>query len=129
VMARKGVTVMRKLTVRDLLGTLLIAAVAVPFIGYSVRGSLPFVQDPRGMAGVGIVGAVLAFVVFGRKAFGTGAFEWTMVMLGVVTIGFGIAALIVETMWALLVPMVAGLVVMWVLALTHDAGYLAPGRA
>jgi hypothetical protein len=53
---------MRKLTVRDLAATLLIAAVAVPFIGYSVRGSMPFVQDPRGMAGVGIVGAMLAFV-------------------------------------------------------------------
>lgn len=120
---------MRKLSVRDLLATLIVAAVAVPFVGYSVRGSMPFVQDPRGMAGVGIVGAVLAFAAFGRKAFGAGVFEWAMVTLGVVTIGFGIAALIAETMWALLVPMVAGLVLMWVLALTHDAGYLVARHA
>lgn len=120
---------MRKLTARDLLGTLVVAAVVVPFIGYSVRGSMPFVQDPRGMAGVGIVGAVLAFAAFGRKAFGSGAFEAVMVTLGIVTIGFGIAALIAETMWALLVPMMAGLVLMWVLALVHDAGYMAPRRA
>jgi hypothetical protein len=118
---------MRKLTVRDLLATLIIAAVVAPFVGYSIRGSVPFVEDPRGMAGVGIVGGLLAFAVFGRKAFGTGMFESIMVALGVITIGFGIAALIAETVWALLVPMVAGLVIMWVLALMHDAGYVASG--
>jgi hypothetical protein len=42
---------MRKLTVRDLLATLILAAVLVPFIGYSARGSMPFVQDPAGWPG------------------------------------------------------------------------------
>jgi hypothetical protein len=120
---------MRKLTIRDALATLIVAAVVVPFVGYSVRGSMPFVQDPRGMAGVGIVGAVLAFVAFGRRAFGSGAFESVMVTLGVLTLGFGIAALIAETMWALLVPMVVGLVLLWMLALVHDAGYIGPAHA
>jgi hypothetical protein len=120
---------MRKLTIRDALATLIVAAVVVPFVGYSVRGSMPFVQDPRGMAGVGIVGAVLALLAFGRRAFGSGAFESVMVTLGVLTVGFGIAALIAETMWVLLVPMVAGLVLLWVLALVHDAGYIGPAHA
>jgi hypothetical protein len=120
---------MRKLTIRDLLATLIIAAVVVPFIGYSVRGSMPFVQDPRGMAGVIAVGCVLAFVVFGRKAFGTGTFESVMVTLGVLTLGFAIAALIAETLWALLVPAMAGLVIMWALALMHDAGYVPPAHS
>jgi fatty acid desaturase len=120
---------MRKLTFRDLLATLIVAAVVVPFVGYSVRGSMPFVQDPRGMAGVGIVGALLAFAAFGRKGFGTGTFETVMVTLAIVTIGFAVAALIAETMWWLLVPMVAGLVLMWALALMHDAGYVAPTHA
>jgi fatty acid desaturase len=111
------------------MATLITAAVVVPFVGYSVRGSMPFVQDPRGMAGVGIVGAVLAVAVFGRKAFGTGWFETAMITVAVLTVGFGLAALIAETVWALLVPMVAGLVIMWVLALLHDAGYLAHRRA
>jgi hypothetical protein len=119
---------MRKLTTRDLLGTLIIAAVLVPFIGYSARGSMPFVQDPRGMSGFIIVGALLAFAAFGRKALGTGTYEWVMITLGVLTLGSAIAALIAETMWALLVPAVAGLVLMWALALTHDAGYLAPAH-
>jgi hypothetical protein len=96
---------MRKLTLRDLLATLITAAVVAPFVGYSVRGSMPFAQDPRGMAGVVIVGTVLAFAVFGRKAFGTGAFEMVMVTLGVLTLGFAVAAL--------LVPAMADLVLMW----------------
>jgi hypothetical protein len=66
---------MRKLTIRDAAATLLVAAVLIPFIGYSVRGSMPFVQDPRGMAGVGLAGGLLALVAFGRRAFGTGRFE------------------------------------------------------
>jgi len=120
---------MRKLTIRDLLTTLIVAAVVVPFIGYSVRGSMPFVHDPRGMAGVGIAGCLLMFAAFGRERLGTGAFEWFMVTLGVLTLGFGIAALVAETSWALLVPMVAGLVIIWAAGLLHDAGYIAPARA
>jgi len=120
---------MRKLTIRDLITTLIVAAVVVPFIGYSVRGSMPFVHDPRGMAGVGIAGCLLMFAAFGRERLGTGAFEWFMVTLGVLTLGFGIAALVAETSWALLVPMVAGLVIIWAAGLLHDAGYIAPARA
>ena len=52
-----------------------------------------------------------------------------MVTLAVLTHGFAIAALIAETVWALLVPMVTGLVLMWGLALMHDAGYVAPDHA
>lgn len=119
---------MRKLTTRDLLATLILAAVVVPFIGYSVRGSMPFVQDPRGMAGVVIVGALLTFAALGRRAFGSGTYEWVMVTLGVLTLGFAIVALIAETVWALLVPAMAGLVLIWALAIMHDAGYAAPAH-
>ena len=66
--------------------------------------------------------------MLGRGALGTGAFEWFMVMLGVLTLGSGIAALIAETTWALLVPMVAALVIIWAAALLHDAGYIVPAR-
>jgi hypothetical protein len=52
-----------------------------------------------------------------------------MVTLGVLTLGFGIAALVAETSWALLVPMVVGLVIIWAAGLLHDAGYIAPARA
>lgn len=44
-----------------------------------------------------------------------------MVTLGVLRIGCGIAAQLVQ--------MVVGLVPMWVLAVVHDAGYVAPRNA
>jgi hypothetical protein len=81
------------------------------------------------MAGVGIAGCLLEVAVLGRGALGTGAFEWFMVTLGILTLGFGIAALVAETTWALLVPMVAGLVIIRAAALLHDAGYIAPAHA
>lgn len=116
---------MRKLTSKDALATLMVAAIVVPFVGYSIRGSMPFLEDPRGMAAIGIVGGLIAFAAFGRRAFGTGTFEVVMIALSVATLGVGIAALVAETSWVLLVPMVSGIVVMWGLALLHDAGYLA----
>jgi hypothetical protein len=81
------------------------------------------------MAGVVIAGTVLAFALLGREAFGTGAFEMAMVTLGVLTLGFAIAALIAKTVWTLLVPVMAGLVLVWALALLRDAGYLAREHA
>lgn len=81
------------------------------------------------MAGVAIAGTVLAFAVFGRNAFGIGVFEIVMVTPGALTLGFAIAALIAETMWALLDPAMAGLVLMWALAILHDVGYFAREHA
>jgi hypothetical protein len=80
------------------------------------------------MAGVGLAGAVLALAAFGRRAFGSGLFERVMIALAVITIGVAVAALIAENVWALLVPMVAGVLVVWALALAHDAGYLPTRR-
>jgi ABC-type amino acid transport system permease subunit len=51
------------------------------------------------------------------------------VTLRVLTLGLAIAALIVETSWALLVAMMAGLVLMWGLALIRDADDVATGHA
>ncbi len=45
------------------------------------------------------------------------------------TLGCGIAALLGETSWALLVLMMTDMVVMWALGLAHDTGYLASGHA
>ena len=117
------------LTLRDILATLVVAAVVVPFIGYSVRGPCRWCTTPGGMAGIGIAGCLLTFTAFGRDAPGTGAFERFMVTLGVLTLGSGMAALTAETSWALLVPMVAGLVIIWAADLLHDAAYIPPAQA
>lgn len=84
---------MRRLTAKDAIATVLIAAVAVPYVGYLVRGDMPFIQDPRGMAGVGLVGLVLSFVAWGigiHSMFGK-----VMQVLGLSTLGVGVAAALV----------------------------------
>ena len=42
-----------KLTLRDGIATLLVAAILVPYVGYLVNGEMPFIKDPRGMAAPG----------------------------------------------------------------------------
>jgi hypothetical protein len=54
---------------RDGVATLLVAAVVVPYIGYLVRGSAPFIHDPRGMAATALVLGLAAAAVLGREAF------------------------------------------------------------
>ena len=44
-----------KLTLRDGIATLLVAAILVPYVGYLVNGEMPFIKDPRGMAATGLV--------------------------------------------------------------------------
>ena len=112
---------MRNLTIRDAIATIITAAVVVPFVGYSIRGSMPFLQDPRGMAGVGIIGVILLAISFGPAAFRAHRAGAVLTVVGLVALGFGVAALIVETSWALLVPMVAGIVALWALGLSEDA--------
>jgi hypothetical protein len=51
---------------RDLFGTILVAAIAVPYFGYLINGEMPLIKDPRGMSATGLVLGVLAFQVLRR---------------------------------------------------------------
>src|SRR5688572_13445308 len=44
-----------KLTIRNVVATLFVAAILVPYIGYLARGEMPFIEDPRGMSGTALV--------------------------------------------------------------------------
>lgn len=84
---------MRRLTIRDAMATVLVLAVAIPYVGYLIRGEMPFIQDPRGMAATGVIGLVLCFVAWGvgiRSTFGK-----VMVFVGLAALGLGIAAALV----------------------------------
>ena len=50
-----------KLKARDLVATLLVVAIGIPYVGYLIDGDMPFVEDARGMAAVGLLLGVLAF--------------------------------------------------------------------
>ena len=52
-----------KLTFRDAIASILVAAIAVPYIGYLLNGEMPFIKDPRGMSAVGLVLGAITFLV------------------------------------------------------------------
>jgi hypothetical protein len=52
-----------RLKVKDLVATGLVAAIVVPYVDFLVGGDLTLVEDTRGMAGTGLVLALVAFLV------------------------------------------------------------------
>lgn len=116
-----------RLTKKDAVATALVAAVVIPYVGYLIRGEMPFIQDPRGMAAVGIVGLVLSFAAWGlglRSTFGK-----AMLVVGLATLGLGIAGAIVgnEGSEVLLAVFVGGLVVVWAVESMFHAGLFGRG--
>lgn len=119
-----------RLKMRDLIATVLVAAVVVPYVGYLVRGSMPFVQDARGMAAVGLVLGFFAFVV-ARTGDTFDRVGKTEVALGTITLVLGAVALaLAETAAAevLLAVFIGAIVVMWAVELADHAGFV-PGHA
>lgn len=55
-----------KFKMKDLVATALVTAIAVPYVGYLLNGEMPFVKDPRGMAAVGLVLGLAAYLVLER---------------------------------------------------------------
>lgn len=113
-----------KLRARDLVATILIAAIAVPYIGYLIRGDMPFVQDPRGMAAIGLVVGVVAFLVI-RSGDSLNDLGKAEIALAAVSLTLGMAALI----WAeaavaetLLAVFMVSLLVVWAVELMDHAG-------
>jgi hypothetical protein len=116
---------------KDLTATILVAAVAVPYVGYLIRGSMPFIEDPRGMAATGLVLGAIAAAVLGRRAFRGSRLGQAAAVAGVSSLGTGIVALA----WAesgtvsdvLLAVFMATIGVTWALAMLRDATLPAGG--
>jgi hypothetical protein len=117
-----------RLRVRDLVATLLVAAIAVPYIGYLVDGSMPFIKDARGMSAVGLIlgGAAFLAMTWGEAFDRLGKAETGLAALSLV---LGIIALVLaETAAAevLLAVFMGSILVVWVVELLDHAGML-PG--
>ncbi len=117
-----------RLTLRDSLASILVLAIAVPYVGYLVNGSAPFVQDPRGMAAVGLVLGFVAFLLmWGPDVFDRmGKIELTV---AIVSLGLGIAALVLAEMAfaeVLLALFMVSILVVWAIELMDHLGML-PG--
>jgi riboflavin transporter FmnP len=82
-----------KLRVSDLVATLLVAAIAVPYVGYLINGQMPFVQDQRGMSAIGLVLGVAAYLIFrsGNAHDRVGVVENAVAL---VALALGVAALV-----------------------------------
>ena len=113
-----------RFTIRDLYASLLVAATVVPYIGYLVTGSMPFISDARGMAGTGLVLGFAAFLVARRPSQTDRLTRWET-GLGIATLVIGATALgIAELAGAqvLLATFIAAIVAVWGLEMLHHAG-------
>lgn len=116
-------------TSKDVVATLLVAAIVVPYIGYLAWGEMPFVQDPRGMAAVGLILGLAAAVVAGRDAFTPEPLHRAALGAGVVALVLGIATVWAETSEALLAAFIIAIVVTWALGeAAHVRGSVTTGR-
>ena len=113
-----------KLKLKDLIGTVLVIAIGIPYVGYLLNGEMPFVKDPRGMAAVGLVLGTVAFLVMrsGDNLDRVGKAE-----TGVAGVSFilGVAALVfAEAAVAdvLLAVFMASILVVWLLEVVDHAG-------
>lgn len=113
-----------KLTLRDLVATILVAAIGVPYIGYLLNGEMPFIKDPRGMSAVGLVLGLVAFFVMrsGDELDRAGKAETG---LAIVSLVLGLVALVfAETAAAevLLAVFMGSILVVWAVELMDHAG-------
>jgi membrane-bound ClpP family serine protease len=117
-----------KLRFKDLIGTILVAAIAVPYVGYLINGEMPFIQDPRGMSATGLVLGVVAFLVmrqdnlFDRVGKAETALAAVSLVLGLVALGLAESA----AAEVLLAVFMGSILVVWAVMLMDHAGVL-PG--
>src|SRR5437764_15171564 len=114
---------------RDAIATLLIAAIAMPYVGFLVNGEMPFIKDPRGMAAIAVLLGAVAFL-FARRFSTTSGIGMLEGVLAVLTVGFGVAVvLLAETTAAylLLAILVGAIGLTWLVQMVHHSGILGSG--
>lgn len=123
-----------KLTLRDLVATLLVLAIAVPYIGYLMNGSMPYIEDPRGMSAVGLLLGAVAFLVMrsgdelDRAGRAEAGIALVSLVLGLVALAFAETA----AAEALLAVFMVSILVVWAVEMIDHAGvthwHEAPGQ-
>ncbi len=119
----------------DVVATVAVAAIAVPYAGYLLYGGMPYLQDPRGMAAMALV---LGGVAFAAAWWGTGGVGLARAEVAIATLALaiGITTLILaESSFAgslLAAFMATGFVAWLIVILNHvlrGAGFGEPRRA
>src|SRR5690349_23359712 len=104
-----------KITYKDLIATLLVAAIVVPYLGFLAWGQVPLIQDARGMTGAGLLLGLGAAAVAGRAAFRRDVDHRTALGSGIVALLLGVTAVWAETSAVLLGFFMVAIVVTWAL--------------
>ncbi len=114
---------MMTLKVRDLVATVLVVAIAIPYVGYLMRGEMPFIEDPRGMAATGLILGAAAYLMttWGEPFDETGSARKELAVVSL-TLGF-VALAFAETAaaGALLALFMISIAAVWLVKLVdHD---------
>lgn len=113
-----------RLTLRDYVATILVAAIAVPYVGYLINVEVPFIKDPRGMSAAGLVLGIAAFLVLRTgDAFDRVGKVETGIAIG--SLLLGLAALAFAEAGAaeiLLAVFMASILIVWAVELADHAG-------
>jgi hypothetical protein len=127
---------MKKLTLRDLVATVLVLAIAVPYIGYLINGEMPYIQDPRGMAAVGLLLGAAAFLVLrtGDEYDKAGKIESGVALVALVLGLFALAFAETAAGEILLAVFMGSILVVWAMELLDHSNVVhwhggAPTRA
>ena len=117
-----------RLKLKDLIATILFAAIAVPYVGYLINGEMPFIKDPRGMSAAGLVLGAVAYLVIRQDDLFDRIGKAETALAGI-SLALGLVALVLaETTAAevLLAVFMGSLLVVWAVELMDHAGIL-PG--
>jgi len=115
-----------KFKVKDFVATALVAAIAIPYVGYLINGEVPFVEDPRGMSAVGLILGFAAYLVLERGDT-SDKVDTAENGLAFVSLALGLVALaLAETAAAeiLLAVFMGSILVVWAVKLADHAGVL-----
>lgn len=120
---------MRRMMVWDVLATLAVAAIAVPYVGYLVNGNAPFVQDARGMAAVGLIlgGAAFIFAWTATGGVGLSVYESG---LSLFTVALGVVAFLLAESVAseqLLGAFLGAVALTWAVVIVHHGSEVGAG--
>ena len=115
-----------RLTVRDHVATALVALIIVPYLVHLAWDEVPMLQEPRALAGLGLVLGFSAFVIIR----GADILDWAglaEVGLALASLVLGLAALVLSgtaAAEALLAAFMVSILVVWAVEILDHAGLL-----
>lgn len=113
-----------RLTLRDFVATVLVAAIGIPYVAFLMNNDVWFVKDARGMSAVGLILGAVAFLVLrtGNAHDRMGTVETGA---SIVSLALGLVALVFAEAGAaevLLAVFMGSIAIVWLLELADHAG-------